>query len=155
MANSNFKSSGFHSLTPSLTLRDAAAGIEFYKRAFGAVEHYRLSGPDGRIMHAEIQIGDSVLLCNDEMPEWDALSPLSIGGNGSSLMIYVEDADAVFAQAVTAGATAVRPPTDQFWGDRSGQVKCPFGYKWSIATHKEDVSKDEIVRRFAAWKPQE
>jgi PhnB protein len=147
----HFQPPGFHSLTPSLTLHDCAAGIEFYKKAFNAVEHYRLPMPDGKIMHAEFQIGDSVVMCNDEMPDWGALSPKTIGGTPSSMMIYVEDADAIFAQAIAAGATQVSPPTDMFWGDRSACVICPFGFKWSIGTHIEDVSREEIAKRAAEW----
>jgi PhnB protein len=141
---------GFHSITPSLTIKGCAAGIEFYTKAFNAVERYRLDTPDGTVMHAEIAIGDSIIMMSDELPDWGCLSPLTTGGNGATYMIYTSDADALFAQAVAAGATVIRPLENQFWGDRSGQVADPFGYKWSVATHIEEVSPEEIGRRAAA-----
>jgi PhnB protein len=142
---------GHHSITPSLTIRDCAEAIEFYKKAFGATELFRLAGPDGKVMHAEMQFGDSRVMMSDEFPDWHCLSPQSIGGTGSGLMFYVTDVDAVFGQAVAAGAKAMDKPTDQFWGDRTGRLLDPFGHRWSVATHKEDVTPEEINRRAAAW----
>ncbi len=111
---------GYHSVTPSLTPHDASAAIDFYQRAFGATEVYRLPGPDGKVMHAELKIGNSHIMLSDEFPDWNALSPKTIGGSSGSLMIYVEDVDAAFAKAIKAGATQQQPVTDQFWGDRIG-----------------------------------
>lgn len=142
---------GYHSVTPTLTLKNCAAAIDFYKAAFNAVELYRLAMPNGSVMHAEIKIGDSTLMVSDEFPDWGCLSPLSTGGFPSALMIYVENVDAVFAQALAAGATELRPVTDQFWGDRSGQVQDPYGYKWSVSTPMEDVSPEELARRAASF----
>ncbi len=150
MSTIPFQAPSYHTLNPSINLRDAASAIEFYKNAFGAIERYRLPSPDGKIMHAELQFGDSILMCNDEMPDWDAMSAISVGGSATTLQIYVEDVDAVFAKAVSLGAEAIRPPMDMFWGDRSGMVKCPNGYKWSLATHIEDVTPEEIGKRAAA-----
>ena len=142
---------GFHSVTPYLTLRGAGAAIEFYKKAFGAREKERLTGPDGKsLMHAEIMIGDSVVMLSDEFPERGALSPAHYGGSTSSLMLYVADADAVFRQAVAAGATALMPVADMFWGDRMGQVLDPFGHKWAIATHVVDLTPEETQQAAAA-----
>lgn len=145
---------GFHSVTPYLTIKGAAEALEFYKKAFGAVEHYRLPSPNGEIMHAEFHIGNSVLMCSDEFPDWGALSPKTIGGCPGTLMIFVPDVDAAHKQAVEAGATPTMPVTDQFWGDRMGGVLDPFGFKWSIGTHKEDLTPDEIKARFAGWAAQ-
>jgi PhnB protein len=142
---------GYHTVTPSLTIRGAADAITFYQRAFGATEHLRLASPDGTVMHAEIRIGDSIIMLSDEFPAWGCLSPATIGGCPTSIMLYVPDADALFAQAIAAGATEVRPMTDQFWGDRSGMVADPFGYRWSLATQVEIVPPDEITRRAQAW----
>ncbi|RJP35975.1 MAG: VOC family protein [Phycisphaerales bacterium] len=143
---------GYHSLTPHLTVRNAAQAVEFYKKAFGAKNEQICYAPDGEhVMHAEIQIGDSKLMLNDESPEWGCLSPLSKPGAGFLVNIYVDDVDAVFNRAVEAGATPVMPVADQFWGDRYGQLTDPFGHRWSIATHKEDVSPDEIKRRAEAF----
>jgi uncharacterized glyoxalase superfamily protein PhnB len=146
---------GYHSVTPYLTIRGAAAAIEFYKTAFGAIETLRLAGgPDGQqVMHGEIQIDDSIVMLSDEFPEMGALSPTHFNGATGSLMIYVEDCDAVFNRAVAAGATVTMPLADMFWGDRMGQVRDPFGHKWSIATHKLDMTPDEIAeaRRAAGW----
>jgi len=134
---------GYHTLTPSLTVRGGAKAIDFYKNAFGAKEIYRLAGEDGKVMHAEIQIGDSRLMLADESPEWGNLAPEE--GKGASYMLYVQDCDAIFKQAVAAGATADSEPSDMFWGDRSGRVSDPFGYRWMIATHIRDVSHEEIA----------
>lgn len=144
---------GYHSLTTYLSVKGAAAAIAFYKQAFGAEELYRLPMPDGRVGHAELQIGDSRLMLADEMPEMpDAIakSPRTLGGVASGLNIYVGDVDAQFKRAVDAGATVKRPVTNQFYGDRSGTVEDPFGHVWTIATHVEDVSPEEIAKRMAA-----
>ena len=144
---------GYHSLTTYLSIKGAADAIAFYKKAFDAKEIYRLPMPDGRIGHAELQIGDSRLMLADEMPEMaDAVakSPRTLGGVASGLNIYVEDVDARFQRAVEAGATVKRPLTNQFYGDRSGTVEDPFGHIWTIATHIEDVSPEEINKRMAA-----
>ena len=138
---------GYHTLTPSLTVRDAARAIEFYKQAFGAeVRGGVAKGPDGKVMHAELKIGDSVIMLTDEYPEFGSLSPQSSGGAGMSLHIYVDGVDAAFDRAVKAGAQVEMPVSDQFWGDRYGKLKDPFGHKWSIATHIKDMSEDEMKR---------
>jgi PhnB protein len=137
---------GYHTLTPFLTVRDAARAIEFYKEAFGAKERGVMKGPDGKVMHAELTIGDSIIMLSDEWPEFGALSPLSSGGAGMGLHIYVDGVDAAFDRAVKAGAQIEMPVTDQFWGDRYGKLKDPFGHKWSIATHTKDMSSDEMKR---------
>lgn len=142
-----YQPAGYHSITPSITVSNAAAAIDFYKAAFGATETMRMAMPDGKIMHAEIQIGDSRVMMSDEFPDWGCLSPQSVGGTVSALMIYVPDVDASFDQAVAAGATSIAPPSNQFWGDRSARVLDPFGHKWSLATHVEDVSDEEMAER--------
>jgi len=142
---------GYHTATPYLIVRDAARAIEFYKRAFGAQELMRLDGPGGKVGHAEVRIGDSPIMLADEFPDMGALSPQSVGGSPITILLYVEDVDARFRQAVAAGATVVRPVKDQFYGDRSGTVADPFGHKWTIATHKEDVSPEEMRRRSEAF----
>jgi len=141
---------GYHTVTPYLMFAGASAAIEFYKKALGASEVMRLDDPSGRIHHAEIKIGDSCIMLADEHPELQALSPKTIGGSPVSLHVYVEDVDAAVDRAVKAGAKLVRPVADQFYGDRSGGVEDPFGYRWFIATHKEDLTMDEIRRRAAA-----
>ena len=135
---------GMHSLTPHIVCRDANAAMDFYVRAFGAVDSGRLPGPDGKLMHGMMQIGDSSLMLVDENPEWRMNSPLALGGTPVTLHLYVADADAALAQAVEAGATLTMPAADMFWGDRYGQVRDPFGHMWSIATHIRDVSPEEI-----------
>jgi PhnB protein len=135
---------GYHTLTPALTVRDAVGAIEFYKQAFGAKERGVMKGPDGKIMHAELMIGDSIIMLTDEFPEFGCLSPQSIGGSAMSLHIYMDGVDAAFDQAVKAGAEVEMPVMDQFWGDRYGKLKDPFGHKWSIATHTKDLAMDEI-----------
>jgi PhnB protein len=137
---------GYHTLTPFLTVRDAVRAIEFYKQAFGAQERGVMKGPDGKVMHAELKIGDSVIMLSDEWPEYGALSPLSSGGAGMGLHIYVDGVDAAFDRAVQAGARVDMPVSDQFWGDRYGKLTDPFGHKWSIATHTKDLSMDEMKR---------
>lgn len=138
---------GFHRVTPHLTVRNAAAMIEFYKKAFGAVEKKRAPGPDGKILHAMLQIGDSILFLNDEFPDMGALAPAK--GTPVTLHLSVEDADKQFAQALAAGAEVVMPLADQFWGDRYGIVKDPSGHHWSIATHMEDLTPEQMQERMA------
>jgi len=140
---------GYHSVTPYLIVNNAAAAIDFYKKAFNAVEIMRFPGPGGRIMHAEVKIGDSPVMLADEMPEEGYVGPQASGGSSVSLHLYVDNVDAYFAQAVAAGATIKRAVEDQFYGDRSGTLVDPFGHIWSISTHKEDVSMDEMQRRMA------
>ncbi|NUU01084.1 VOC family protein [Herbaspirillum robiniae] len=135
---------GMHSITPHLVCAGAAEAIEFYKKAFGAREGGRLAGPDGRLMHAHINIGDSSLMLVDEMPEWKCLGPKALGGSPVTIHLYVEDVDAVFAQAVAAGAQVKMPVADMFWGDRYGQLVDPFGHSWSVATHVRDLTPEEI-----------
>jgi len=141
---------GYHTLTPYMTVRDAARAIEFYKQAFGAVERGAMKGPDGKIMHAELIIGDSIVMLADEQPQFGALSPQSTGGAGMGLHIYVEDVDSAFDRAVKAGANVEMPVSDMFWGDRYGKLADPFGHKWSIATHKADLSAEEMERGMKA-----
>ncbi len=140
---------GYHTVTPYLIVRGGARAIEFYVEAMGASELYRMTGPGGGVAHAEITIGDSHVMLADEMPEMGFSSPDTLGGAAVSLMVYVEDVDARFERAVAAGATAVRPVENQFWGDRAGTLKDPFGHVWTIATHVEDVPADEMERRAA------
>lgn len=142
---------GYHSVTPYLLIRGASDAIAFYTRAFGAVEVLRLAGPDGKISHAEVRIGDSHVMMADEHPEMDFLGPQTRGGTTVSLMIYVEDVDAVFNRAIEEGGTELRPLCDQFYGDRSGTLTDPWGHVWSIATRIEDLSQEEIDRRFQAF----
>ncbi|MDA8429097.1 MAG: VOC family protein [Geobacteraceae bacterium] len=141
---------GYHTVTPYLVIKNASKAMEFYAEAFGATELTRLTTPDGGVMHAEIRIGDSPVMLSDECPDWNALSPLTIGGTSVSLVLYVQDADAVVKRSVAAGATLLMPVADQFWGDRMGTILDPFGHKWSIATHTEDVSAEEIAKRAKA-----
>ena len=136
---------GYHSVTPSLVVDGAAAAIEFYAKAFGAFEIERAPSPDGRIMHATIQIGNSRLMINDEFPDWQVFGPKKFGGSPVTVHLYVEDADAVFAQAVAAGATPTMPMSEAFWGDRYGQVVDPYGHHWSLATHVRDVTEGDIA----------
>ncbi len=147
---------GYHSITPYMTVRNAARAIEFYKQAFGAVEKDVSEGPDGKIMHAELRIGDSIFMLADEFAEFNSLSPQSTGGSGMGLHIYTEDVDAAFERAVKAGATVEMPVGDMFWGDRYGKLADPFGHKWSIATHKRDMTLaeiDEAMREFMKQMP--
>ena len=143
---------GYHTVTPYLMFSGASAAIEFYKKALGASEVMRLDDPTGRIHHAEIKIGDSRIMLADEHPEIQALSPKTIGGSPVSMHLYVEDVDSAIERAVAAGAKLIRPVADQFYGDRVGGIEDPFGYRWFIATHKEDLTIDEIRRRAAADK---
>jgi len=140
---------GYHSVTPYLIFDNAAAALEFYKKALGAVELMRFPAPGGKIGHAEIRIGDSPVMLSDESPEMNARSARTIGGSPISLLVYVEDVDALVARAVAAGAKLVRPVANQFYGDRTGGIDDPFGYHWYIATHVEDVPPDELKKRAA------
>lgn len=141
---------GYHTATPYLVISNAAKAIEFYKEAFGAAELIRLATPDGNVMHAEIKIGDSPIMLSDECPDYNALGPLTLGGTTVSIVLYVEDVDTVVNRAVAAGAKLVMPVENQFWGDRMGTVSDPFGHKWSVATHTEDVSPEEMSTRAKA-----
>jgi PhnB protein len=141
---------GYHTATPYLIVKDAARAIEFYKKAFGATELMRMPGPGGKIGHAEIKIGDSPIMLADEVPGMGFRSPESLGGSPISILLYVEDVDVVFSEALAAGAKVQRPVADQFYGDRTGGVTDPFGHVWYIATHKEDVSPEEMQKRAAA-----
>lgn len=142
-----FKPDGYHTATPYLIIQGAARAIEFYKQAFGATELMRLDAPGGTIGHAEIKIGDSIIMLADEHPEMGFRGPQALGGTPVCLMLYVEDSDAMFAQAIAAGGTLQKPLQDQFYGDRSGQLVDPFGHVWTIATHKEDLTPAEINAR--------
>lgn len=138
---------GYHSVTPYLIVKGAADAIEFYRRAFNATEIMRLGGPDGRVGHAEIQIGDSRIMLADEHPEMKAFAPPTPGSSGVGICLYVDDVDAMVAQAINAGAKVQRPLRDQFYGDRSATLEDPYGHVWTVATHIEDVPPDEIHRR--------
>ncbi len=138
---------GYHSVTPTLTVRGAADAIEFYKKAFGAQEIMRFPGLDGKtIMHAEIKIGDSRIMLSDEIPQMNCLSPQSVGGASSGIFLYVENADATFHKAVSAGAKITMPIMDAFWGDRCGVIEDPFGHRWTIATHARDLTVEEMMK---------
>ena len=141
---------GFHSITPHLVCAGAIAAIDFYQRAFNAVEVMRLPGAADKLMHAQIRIGDSNIMLVDEMPEWGSLGPSALKGTPVTLHLYVSDADATFAQAIAAGATVKMPLADAFWGDRYGILVDPFGHQWSIATHIRDVSPDEMQQTMKA-----
>ena len=139
---------GYHTLTPHLVVKDASNAIEFYKKAFGAKEIRRVPGPDGKsLIHAELQVGDSRLLLVDEFPEMNCRGPKSIGGSPVTIHMFVDDVDAAFDKAVEAGAEVTMPLADMFWGDRYGILTDPFGHSWSIATHQEDVTPEEIGKR--------
>lgn len=141
---------GYHTVTPYLILNDAASAIEFYKRAFAATELFRMAGPNGKVGHAEIRIGDSRIMLADEHPEMGARSLKSIGGSPISFLLYVDNVDAFVEHAVSEGAKVVRPIENKFYGDRTGGLEDPFGYQWYVATHIEDVSSEEMERRAAA-----
>jgi PhnB protein len=140
---------GYHTLTPYVIVKGASAAIDFYRKAFGAEELVRMPMPGGLVGHAELQLGDSRLMMADEMPESGAKSPSTLRGTTAGLCLYVPDVDAIFKRAVDAGAKVVRPVQDQFYGDRSGTVEDPFGHQWTLATHIEDVSPEEMARRMA------
>jgi PhnB protein len=141
---------GFQTVTPYLIIKGAAAAIEFYKQAFGAKERFRLPTPDGKIGHAEIVIGDSILMLADEMPEMGFRSLQTLGGSPVSFLIYLEDVDSAFQQAIEAGAKVVRPLENKFYGDRMGSLSDPFGYEWVLGTHIEEVSAEEMEKRMEA-----
>lgn len=138
---------GQHTLTPYLKIRGVKKALEFYKKAFGAEEAYHLDGPGGTIMHAEMRLGDSKIMMTDENPQWNCMSPQAVGNTTVTIHMYVPDVDAVFAQAVAAGAKADMPPQDMFWGDRFGKVTDPFGHEWTIATPKEKLSPQQMAER--------
>jgi PhnB protein len=142
--------SGYPRVTPYLVVDGAAAAIDFYSEVLGAKEKMRMGAPEGRIGHAELEIGDSVVMLADEHPDYDALAPGTVGGTPVSLMVYVENVDAVFARAIEKGARETQPVDDKFYGDRSGSFEDPFGHRWTIATHVEDVAPDEMERRMEA-----
>lgn len=146
---------GMHALTPHLVCDGAAAAIEFYQRAFGAIEEMRMPMPDGRLMHAMLRIGGSALMLVDEMPQMGALGPKALKGSPVTIHLMVEDVDATMAQAQRVGATVTMPPQDMFWGDRYGQLTDPFGHRWSVATHKQDLTPEQIVKNLAALPPRE
>ena len=141
---------GSHSLTPLLTCNGAAAAIDFYKKAFGAVEISRLPGPDGKLMHAAVRIGDSPLMLVDEMPQWGSLGPQALPRSPVNIHLYVEDVDAAFAKAVAAGATVVMPLDHMLWGDRYAQLRVPFAHSWSVATHTRDLTPEQIAQGMEA-----
>jgi len=147
MANVKPIPDGYHSVTPYLFIKGAASAIDYYKSAFGAKERMRMPGPNNRVMHAELQIGDSIIMLADENPQMGATSPQTAGGSSNSLHVYVEDVDAVTQKAVQAGAKLVRDIKDEFYGDRTSTISDPFGQIWSIATHIEDVSPQEMKKR--------
>lgn len=140
---------GMHTLTPHIVCEGASDAIAFYKKAFNAQEMARLQGPNGKVMHAAIRIGDSVLMLMDDFPEWGSLGPKALKGSPVTLHLYMNDVDAAMKQAVEAGAQVTMPAADMFWGDRYGQVVDPFGHRWSIATHKTDLSPEEIQQNMA------
>ena len=142
---------GYHSVTPYLSIKGAVEALEYYKRAFGAVELFRMEH-EGKIGHAEIKIGNSMIMIADEYPQMDFLSPKTLGGSPVGLMIYVDDVDTIFKQAIDAGGVEKKPVQDQFYGDRSGTLTDPYGHVWTVATHKEDVTPEEMEKRVAAHK---
>ena len=137
---------GFHTTTPSIVVNNSKDAIEFYKKAFDAREIYQMPTPDGKTMHAMIQIGDSFVMMSDEFPQMGALSPTTVGGTSTTIHLYVEDADKTYSQAIESGATPAMPIMDAFWGDRYGSVIDPFGHSWAIATHKVDMSPEEMQK---------
>ena len=140
---------GMRSLTPHLVCDGAAKAIEFYKKAFGAAEEGRMPGPDGRLMHAQVRIGDSALMLVDEWPEMGAVGPNKLKGTPVTIHLYVADVDSAYQRAVDAGATATMPPADMFWGDRYGQLKDPFGHMWSLATHQHDYTPEQMAQNMS------
>jgi PhnB protein len=141
---------GYHTVTPYLAVDDAAAAIEYYKRAFGAKERERMDGPDGKIGHAELEIGDSLVMLSDPFPQGSTRPPSELGGTSASVFLYVDDVDSVVQKAVDSGASVTMEVADQFWGDRFGTITDPFGHVWSIATHIEDVPPEEMAERAKA-----
>ncbi|MDX6272158.1 MAG: PhnB protein [Acidobacteriota bacterium] len=149
-ASTKFIPEGYHTVTPYLYVNGAARAIEFYQKVFGATELFRMDAPGGKIGHAEIKIGDSQVMLGDECTEMDERSPQTIGGSAVGLLLYVEDVDAVVGEAIAAGAKMLEPLEDKFYGDRMGKFEDPFGHIWAVATHKEDVSPEEMEQRMAA-----
>ncbi len=145
---------GYATVTPYMIVKDGAAALDFYVKTFGAVELERMEMPDGRVGHAEFTLGSSRLMLASEFPELAALSPETVGGTPVSLMVYVEDVDELFARALAAGATELQPVQDKFYGDRSGTLQDPFGHRWTISTHVEDVTPEEMERRSKEWAEQ-
>jgi uncharacterized glyoxalase superfamily protein PhnB len=144
---------GYHTVTPYLVCRDASRAIDFYKRALGAKEKVRMPGPGGKVMHAELRVGDSMVMLCDEMPEMGAKSPEAYGGSPMTVFLYVKNVDQAFSKATAAGAAVVMPVQDMFWGDRYGRVRDPFGHEWQMATHKEDLTPRQIGERAKAAMP--
>lgn len=142
---------GYHTFTPYFAVQGATQAIEYYKKAFGATELFRMEAPGGKIGHAEMKIGNSIVMLADEFPEMDFKGPKSYGGSSCAFYLYVEDCDAVFNQAIAAGGKVIKPMQDQFYGDRSGQLEDPYGHRWSVATHKEDLSMEEVGKRAAEF----
>lgn len=145
----HFQPEGYHAVTPYLIVKGATKAIDFYKKVFDAMEIMRMPGPDGRIAHAEIKVGDSPIMLADESPAMNALSPATVGGTPVGIMLYVADVDKVFNAAIAAGAKSERAVADQFYGDRNGTFVDPFGHKWTVGTHKEDVTPEEMQGRMA------
>jgi PhnB protein len=141
---------GHRTVAPYLAIKNAASALEFYKKAFGAIETYKLIIPDGRVGHAELRLGDSLIMLADEFPEFGGKAPESLGGSPVSIHLYVDDVDAFVKKAVAEGARELKPVADQFYGDRSGQLQDPFGHLWWVATHKEDVAPEELQKRVRA-----
>jgi PhnB protein len=147
MANVQAVPKGHHTVTPSLVVNKAAEAIDFYKKAFGATEVSRFTGPDGKIMHAEVQIGDSRVMLMDEMPEHGGRGPRALGGTPVGLFVYMNDVDRLWKQATGAGAKQIEPLVNQFWGDRSGCIEDPYGHRWWLSQHVEDLSDEELGKR--------
>jgi len=141
---------GYHSVTPYLIIKGAAEAIEYYKKSFGATELFRMPTPDGKIGHAELKIGDSPIMLSDEHPDLGHVCPQTLGGTPVGIMIYVDDVDTIYKRAISGGGQEIRPLQDQFYGDRSGTLKDPFGHMWTVATHVEDVAPEEMQKRMAA-----
>lgn len=141
---------GYHNVTPYLVIKGAAAAIDFYKQALGAVEVMRMPQPDGRVGHAELKFGDSFVMLADEFPEMNIVGPKTLGNTSVALLLYVDDVDKTVERAVSLGATIKKPVADQFYGDRTGTIEDPYGHKWTLAVHTEDVSPEEMERRMAA-----
>ena len=145
---------GYHTLIPYIAVDDATAAIEFYQRAFGAKERLRMAGPAGMIAHAELEIGDSIVMLSDPFPQSSSRPPKELGGTSAGIFVYVDNVDELYKQAIDAGATSTMEPENMFWGDRFGSVMDPFGHSWQIATHVEDVAPDEMEKRSAEWMAQ-
>ena len=142
---------GFHTATPSLVVKDAAKAIDYYKEVFGAEERMRMPNPNGKIQHAEIKIGDSIIFLSDEFPNMGGKSPQTLGGHSGGIYLYVKDVDAVYEKALAAGAKSAMPVTDMFWGDRHGAFTDPFGHSWGVSTHTEDLSEEEMEKGAQAF----